>query len=60
MTKLTATQVAELLGVSRKHFIDTISKRYDFPAPKIIVSRVTRFWDRDEVLKWAAKPKRAA
>lgn len=58
--KLSATQVAELLGVSRKHFVDTISKRHDFPPPKIVVSRLTRFWDKDDVLKWAARPKRAA
>ena len=57
---LDATQVAQLLGVSRAHFVARISKRHDFPPPRIIVSRQTRFWHIQDVLKWAEKPKRAA
>lgn len=60
VNKLDATKAAELLGVSRKHFVDRLSKRHDFPRPFIAVSRRTRFWRVEDLMKWAQTPKRAA
>lgn len=48
-------KVAEFLGVSPKHARDAITKKPDFPAPVVNVSRRTRFWDADDVKRWAAK-----
>lgn len=58
MTKMSATEVASLLGVCRKHFVDRISKRHDFPKPCIQVSKMTRFWSKEDVLRWASQPRR--
>lgn len=58
MTRLSATEVAQLLGICRKYFVNRISKRHDFPRPRIQVSRQTRFWDLEDVLRWASQPRR--
>ena len=46
--------IAALLGVCRRHVTERVTKRPDFPAPIIDVSRKMRRWSESEVLKWAA------
>lgn len=48
-------QIAELLHVSRAHVTDRLTKRPDFPRPRVNISRVVRRWSREEVLEWASK-----
>lgn len=45
--------IAELLGVSRAHVTDRLSKRTDFPRPAINVSQRLRKWRSMDVLHWA-------
>ena len=57
MSTLDSGQVAQLLGVSRAHFTDKLSKRGDFPKPVVNVSQRLRRWSLAEVQKWAAGPR---
>ena len=41
-------QIADILGVTREHVTDKLTKRPDFPAPAVNVSRKLRRWDRSE------------
>lgn len=50
--EIDAGKVAQLLGVSRQHFTDRISKRSDFPRPVVNFSPRSRRWRFDEVLRW--------
>ncbi len=52
---LSTKDIAELLGVSRAHLVDRLSKRPDFPAPIVNISQRIRKWKRDDVLKWMTK-----
>lgn len=47
-------KVAEFLGVSPKHTREAITTKPDFPAPVINVSRRMRFWNAEDVKRWAA------
>lgn len=49
-------KAAELLGVTREHFTDKLSKRADFPAPVINFSQRSRKWMLSDVLAWARGP----
>ncbi len=48
-------KVAEFLGISPKHTREAITKKPDFPAPVINISRRTRFWNSEDVKRWAAQ-----
>lgn len=50
--ELDAAAAAQLLGVSRQHFTDKISKRPDFPRPCANFSPKRRRWRYDEVLRF--------
>lgn len=50
--RLDTAGIAELLGLSREHVTDRLTKRLDFPKPYINVSRRTRYWRTSDVLKW--------
>lgn len=52
MLTLTTEEIAQLLGVSRKHVTDRIVTRPDFPAPVIRASQRTRKWAQAEVLEY--------
>lgn len=48
---VTPDDVAKMLPFfSRRHVIERITRRRDFPAARRIASR--RFWDKEEVLRW--------
>lgn len=44
--------IAALLGVSRAHVTDRLTKAPTFPPPVIDLSQRLRRWDRAEVLEW--------
>lgn len=47
--------IAAMLGVTREHVTDRITKRPDFPKPFINVSRRLRYWRQSEVQAWMQK-----
>ena len=53
--RLDTAGIAALLGVTREHATDRITKRPDFPKPYINVSRRLRFWRVSEVQAWMRK-----
>lgn len=50
--RLDTAGIAVLLGLSREHVTDRLTKRVDFPKPYINVSRRTRYWRTSDVLAW--------
>lgn len=49
--ELDAGQAAALMGVSRRHFVDRLSKHPSFPKPSTNVSNKTRLWRYADLLK---------
>lgn len=45
-------QIAELLGVTRAYVTDRLTKRPDFPAPRVNLTRRVRRWAEPEVRAW--------
>lgn len=52
--RLDTAAIAAILGVTREHVTDRITKRPDFPKPFINVSRRLRYWRQSEVQAWMA------
>lgn len=48
------SEIARMLGLTRSYITDKVTKRDDFPKPKIAISQKTVRWARDEVERWAA------
>ncbi|WP_314973049.1 hypothetical protein [Comamonas testosteroni] len=53
--RLDTAGIAAILGVTREHVTDRITKRPDFPKPFINVSRRLRYWRASEVQAWMTK-----
>lgn len=49
------TDIARLLGISRRHLIARVSKQPDFPKPTLKVSPRTVWWNEKDIWEWAAK-----
>lgn len=49
-----ASQVARMLGASRRQVAQLASNQGDFPSPVIQAAQARRRWDRPEILRWAA------
>lgn len=49
--ELDAGQAAALLGVSRRYYVDELSKRQGFPKPSTNLSQKTRRWRYADLLK---------
>jgi predicted DNA-binding transcriptional regulator AlpA len=45
-------QIAEILGVTRQHVTDKLTKRPDFPRPELDRSRRLRKWKESDVRAW--------
>lgn len=52
--------IAQILGVTREYVTDKLSKRPDFPKPKVNVSQRLRKWSEAEIRQWAAGPQKRA
>lgn len=55
MEQIDTAQIAEILRLTRQHVTDKIIKRPDFPKPVVYVSRRTRYWSREDVIRWARR-----
>lgn len=56
---MSAADIAEYLGVCRRHVVARITKAAGFPKPVINLSRKTRRWDAEAVKAYVAAPKSA-
>lgn len=45
-------EIAEELGLARKYVTDRLTKREDFPAPALKLTRKTVLWLRSDFNKW--------
>lgn len=52
-SRIDTSGIAQILGCTRRHATNTITKRPDFPKPVINVSQKTRFWSLADVQRWA-------
>lgn len=50
--RLDTAGIAQLLGCTREHVTNRVTKRPDFPPPIINVSRKTRYWSLADVQRW--------
>jgi len=57
---ITTADIAELIGVSRRHVTDRLTKDPTFPAPTVRLSQKLVRWDRDQVLAWLTAGRRSA
>lgn len=53
-------QIAKLLGLKRPYVTDKLTKRPDFPRPRVNRSQRLRRWAEAEVMAWAQGQSRAA
>lgn len=53
-------QIAERLGLKREYVTDKLTKRQDFPRPRVNVSQRLRRWAEADVMAWAQGQSRAA
>lgn len=53
-------QIASLLGLTRTYVTDKLTKRPDFPRPRVDKSQRLRRWAEAEVMAWAQGQSRAA
>lgn len=60
MDLIDTADIAAMLGVTRQHVTDKLTKQPTFPPPVIDLSQRIRRWDRATVLAWLAQSKRAA
>lgn len=49
--ELDAIQAAGVLGISRRYFVDELSKKPGFPKPSTDLSQKTRKWRYADILK---------
>lgn len=52
MVLLDTQGIAELLGLSRGHVTNRLTKRPGFPRPVVNISARTRRWSLNDVQKW--------
>lgn len=55
-------RIAEILGMSREHVTDRVTKRPDFPKPALNLNQRSRRWREADILVWAGviQPSREA
>ena len=56
---MSAADIAEYLGLCRRHVVARVTKAPGFPKPVVNLSRKTRRWDAEEVKAYVASPKSA-
>jgi predicted DNA-binding transcriptional regulator AlpA len=52
--------IAAIIGVSRRHVTERLTKDPTFPPPVINLSSRTRRWSREQVLAWLTAGQRSA
>ena len=53
-------QIAKMLGLERSYVTDKLTKKPDFPPPRVNRSQRLRRWAEADVLAWARGQSRAA
>jgi predicted DNA-binding transcriptional regulator AlpA len=60
----TGKQCADYLGISEKHFVDRLSKSFNFPEPIKLPSETGRRghsrWYATEIMNWVSQHKQAS
>ena len=60
MTLLSTADIAADLGLARQYVTDRLTKRPDFPAPKLRLSQKVVKWAREDYERWKERQARAA
>lgn len=53
---LDTADLAALLKCTREHVTDRITKRADFPKPRVNLSQKLKRWAREDIEAWLARP----
>lgn len=53
-------QIADMLGCTREHVTNRLTKRPDFPTPRVNLSQRLRRWSEAEVVAWMQSQRQAA
>ena len=59
ITLVGTAEIATMLGLSREHVTDYLIKQPGFPKPAVNMSQKLRRWDRDDVMSYVRKPRKA-
>jgi predicted DNA-binding transcriptional regulator AlpA len=60
MDMIDTKAIAEIVGVTRRHVTERLTKEPTFPAPVINLSRKTRRWSREQVMAWLTAGRQSA
>lgn len=52
MNLIDTGDIARMLGITREHVTDKMTKRPDFPRPVVNINRRLRRWEREDVEQW--------
>ena len=55
---ISTADIATMLGLTREHVTDQLTKRPGFPKPEVNLSQKTRRWDRAAVVAFLSGRKR--
>jgi predicted DNA-binding transcriptional regulator AlpA len=53
---LSTADIARLLGLTRDYTTDKLTKKPDFPKPRVSVSQKLRRWAREDIESWMRGP----
>lgn len=56
---LSTGDIAQLLGLTRDYTTDKLTKRPDFPKPRVAVNQKLRRWSRQDVENWLSGPQQS-
>lgn len=57
---LDTAQIAAMLGMTREYVTDRLTKRPDFPKPRVALSRKMKRWAECDVREWLERHRHAA
>jgi predicted DNA-binding transcriptional regulator AlpA len=57
---LDTAQIATMLGMTREYVTDRLTKRPDFPKPRVALSRKMKRWAECDIREWLDKHRVAA
>ena len=60
MTMIDTAEIAAMLGVTRQHVTDRLTKQPTFPQPVVDLSQRMRRWDRAAVMAWLTQQQKKA
>lgn len=54
---LSTADIARMFGLTREYITDKLTKKPDFPKPRVRVSQKTTLWARADIEQWASPTK---